>query len=89
MRKGHQFPFTLQLLLMPPYLLAVSHCFTLFHTAGNIDREALLPLVERYLASIPATLLPPPRDPATITPLEVAFPAVPVVEDVKVSAAGQ
>ena len=43
----------------------------------------------RYLASIPATLLPPPRDPATITPLEFAFPAVPVVEDVKVSAAGR
>ncbi|KAG2499479.1 hypothetical protein HYH03_002426 [Edaphochlamys debaryana] len=58
--------------------------FTLVFT-GNVDREALEPLLCRYLATIPRTGLPPPKPAKEVTPLPYSFPEEPVVEDVKVS----
>ena len=54
------------------------------HLAGKLNRETLLPLICTYLASIPATNIPPPRLPAEVTPLAVTYPEAPVVEDVQV-----
>lgn len=56
----------------------------LFRTPGKLDREVLLPLVLRYLASIPATPLPPPKTLPEVKPLPVVYPDAPIVEDVKV-----
>ena len=50
-----------------------------------MDRAEVEPLVLKYLASIPATGLPPIKPAKEITPLEHTFPAQPVVEDVHVS----
>ena len=44
----------------------------------------LVPLIEKYLASIPSTGIPPARRVAEITALKVVFPSEPVIEDVKV-----
>ncbi|GIL48315.1 hypothetical protein Vafri_4598 [Volvox africanus] len=52
---------------------------------GNIDREQFLPLLCRYLATLPKTGLPPPKLPKDVKPLPYSFPETPVVEDVKVS----
>lgn len=52
---------------------------------GNTSLEALLPLLTRYLATIPAA---PGRggrmDPRQLKPLPFSFPEQPVVEDVEV-----
>ncbi|GLC40306.1 hypothetical protein PLESTM_001046900 [Pleodorina starrii] len=58
--------------------------FTLVLT-GNVDRELLEPLLCRYLATLPASGLQPPKLPKDVTPLPYTFPETPVVEDVKVS----
>lgn len=77
---------------MDPHLACAHHNLNYRNPAefvvvftGNVDRDALLPLVARYLASLPATGIPPPRPPATITPLPVSFPDAPMVEDVSVA----
>jgi len=58
--------------------------FTLVLT-GNTSLEALLPLVTRYLATIPAAAGRGGRmDPRQVTPLPFRFPDHPVVEDVEV-----
>ncbi|GIL74679.1 hypothetical protein Vretimale_2315 [Volvox reticuliferus] len=52
---------------------------------GNVDREQFLPLLCRYLATLPKTGLPPPKLPKDVKSLPYSFPETPVVEDVKVS----
>jgi hypothetical protein len=60
--------------------------FTLVLT-GNTSLEALLPLLARYLATIPAAEgRGGRRDPRTLTPLPFRFPEQPMVEDVEVRA---
>ncbi len=50
---------------------------------GAVEEEALLPLVEQLLASIPTRAEPAPRQPQAATPLPFAFPESPVREDVR------
>jgi hypothetical protein len=50
---------------------------------GAISEDVLLPLVERYLASIPAVDQPRPLQPRDITPLPFSFPQRPLEADVK------
>jgi hypothetical protein len=57
--------------------------FTIVLT-GNVDRDTLLPLVCKYLASIPPTDLPIPKAISDIKALPVCYPEQPVVEDFKV-----
>jgi hypothetical protein len=56
---------------------------------GATSLESLLPLLTRYLATIPAAEgRGGRRDPRTLTPLPFRFPEQPVVEDVEVSVCG-
>ena len=50
---------------------------------GAITEDALLPLVCRYLASIPAQEQPQPLQPRDITPLPFSFPQRPHEANVK------
>ena len=50
---------------------------------GAITEEALLPLVCRYLASIPAQEQPQPLQPRDIAALPFSFPQRPIEADVK------
>ena len=50
---------------------------------GAITEEALLPLVCRYLASIPAQEQPQPLHPRDIAALPFSFPQRPIEADVK------
>ncbi|KAA6421450.1 MAG: chloroplast processing enzyme, partial [Trebouxia sp. A1-2] len=50
---------------------------------GQIEEDALLKLVERYLASIPRPSDAAPRTIASLTPLPVQFPQGVITEDVK------
>ena len=50
---------------------------------GSISEEVLLPLVEQYLAAIPASPLPAALASRDVTPLPFSFPAAPLEEDVK------
>mmetsp|Transcript_12208 Transcript_12208/g.26250 ORF Transcript_12208/g.26250 Transcript_12208/m.26250 type:complete len:1102 (+) Transcript_12208:74-3379(+) len=57
--------------------------FTLVLT-GNLTREELVPLLLKYLASIPPVGLPPPKKPSQLVALPFTFPPEPVVVDVNV-----
>ena len=50
---------------------------------GAISEEMLLPLVEQYLAAIPATALPQPLSLRDVAPLPFSFPSSTIEEDVK------
>lgn len=50
---------------------------------GAISEEMLLPLVEQYLAAIPATTLPQPLSLRDVAPLPFSFPSSTIEEDVK------
>ncbi len=41
--------------------------------AGNVSREQLLPLVLKYLATLPASDDPKPRSLSDVTPLQVQW----------------
>ena len=49
----------------------------------TLQEETFLPLVERYLASIPTAQQPPVLEPERITALPNGFPQGVVVEDVR------
>ena len=51
---------------------------------GNITREDLQPLIEKYLASIPTVSEPKPKPTTDLTILPWSFPQGSVVEDFKV-----
>ena len=50
---------------------------------GALSEEALLPLVEQYLAAIPASSVAQRIEPSDISPLPFSFPDASIEEDVK------